>query len=344
MIIKLLKGGGKLTSPPLFRIILEVSRQLIEVVCYETYDRREGENMAPALVLLAGVLWGIIGLFVRSLNAYGLTSMEIVAVRAIVTALLLFCYLIVFNRKLLKIKIKDIWCFLGTGVLSIVFFNTCYFKAITLTSLSVAAVLLYTAPAIVMVLSAVLFREKITVVKLISLLATFAGCVLITGVLNETSSLSMAGILAGLGAGLGYALYSIFSRYALERGYHSLTISFYTFLFAMVVTIPLANMQTIASRVDITADRVGFCVLFGLVSTVIPYIVYTLGLSKMENGKAAIIASIEPVTATVLGVILYGERLKATELLGGMLVLFAIIICNIPKRKAHKSRRANGVG
>ena len=127
------------------------------------------KKFAPILILIAGVLWGSMGLFVRTLNASGLASMEIVGLRAIVTAVALFLYLLAFDRKLFKIRWKDIWCFLGTGICSIVFFNYCYFKAITMTSLSVAAILLYIAPAIVMLLSYFLFGEKLTERKLLSL-------------------------------------------------------------------------------------------------------------------------------------------------------------------------------
>lgn len=287
------------------------------------------KKLAPFFVLLAGILWGTMGIYVRRLNALGFTTIEIVAVRSVVTAVLLLLVLFFYNRKMLKIRLKDIWCFVGTGIFSIVFFNYCYFKAITMTSLSVAAVLLYTAPAIVMVLSAFLFHEKITTVKIIALAATFAGCVFVTGLAGDSGSLSTAGILVGLGAGLGYALYSIFGRYAIERGYHSLTISFYTFVFAGIGALPLADVKMIYEVPVKDIRMLGFYLIFALISTVVPYILYTLGLTALENSKASIIASIEPVAATVLGIILFHEKMTIGNLLGIILVLGAIVICNV---------------
>ena len=111
----------------------------------------------------------------------------------------------------------------------------------TLTSLSAAAVLLYTAPMIVVLLSAVLFGEKLTRWKLAAMVLAFAGCVMTTGVFRENGALDPGAIITGLGAGLGYALYSIFGRYALNRGYAPFTITAYTFLAAAVVLIPLAD-------------------------------------------------------------------------------------------------------
>lgn len=292
-------------------------------------------KFAPLLILIAGVLWGSMGLFVRTLNAQGLASMEIVGLRAAVTAVALFLFLLLFDRKLFKIRLKDLWCFFGTGICSIVFFNFCYFKAITMTSLSVAAILLYTAPAIVMVLSYFLFKEKLTGRKLLALVMTFVGCVLVTGILSETGSVSAGGILGGLGAGLGYALYSIFSRYALAKGYASLTITFYTFLIAAVASCFLTDMGKVAQVAAKDAGNLFFCLAFGVLCTVAPYLTYTLGLQYVENGKASIIASIEPVTATLLGAVLFHETLTVSGVLGVVLVLAALAICG--DRKTDES-------
>ena len=289
------------------------------------------KKFAGVLILIAGVLWGSMGLFVRTLNAEGLVSMEIVGLRAAVTTAALFLFLLVFDRKLFRIRWKDLWCFLGTGICSIVFFNYCYFKAITLTSLSVAAILLYTAPAIVMVLSYFLFGEKLTRRKLLSLVMTFVGCVLVTGILTEKGSVSAGGILVGLGAGLGYALYSIFSRYALEKGYASLTITFYTFLIAAITSCFLADMGKVARVTSGSAGSFFFCLAFGVLCTVVPYLTYTLGLQHVENTKASIIASVEPVTATLLGALLFHEKLTVSGVLGVGLVLAALALCSDKK-------------
>ena len=288
------------------------------------------KKFSSIVILIAGILWGCMGLFVRKLNSLGLFSMDIVALRAIVTCIAMFLFLLVFDRKLLKIHVKDLWCFIGTGICSIVFFNYCYFKAITLTSLSVAAVLLYTAPAIVMVFSYFLFGEKFTRRKLISLVMTFFGCILVTGVLSDTSRISVSGLLVGLGAGLGYALYSIFSRYALKKGYHSLTITFYTFFIAAIATLFGADIEKIGNVAVSSKPVFLICLALGILCTVIPYLTYTLGLQYVENSKASILASIEPVTATLLGVLVFQENITLTGVLGMILVLAAMILCNDP--------------
>ena len=291
-------------------------------------QKSAADRFAPLFILTAGAMWGSMGLFVRVLGKIGCSSFEIVFLRSIVTAVCLFLVLAVRDRSLFRVRLRDLWCFLGTGLLSIVFFNLCYFTTIRLTSLAVAAVLLYTAPAIVIVLSAILFREKITSRKLSALVLTLVGCICVSGMLAGDSAMTLQGFIVGLGAGLGYALYSIFGRFALERGYRSFTISFYTFLFASVGTIPFISMSNIRRAVSTSPSQTGLVVLYGVFTTVLPYILYTRGLQGVENGQAAIIASVEPVVATILGTVIYHEMLSLYEVIGIVLVLGAIVISN----------------
>lgn len=284
---------------------------------------------SPLLVLAAGSLWGLMGLLVRSLNAAGLGSMEICFVRSSVTFVCMLLGLLVFDRKALRIRLKDIWCFIGTGAFSVAFFNYCYFKTMTLASLSVAAVLLYTAPAFVMLMSAVLFHEKLSFQKLLALILAFAGCAFVSGIVGGAGVLSVSGILYGLGAGFGYALYSIFGRYALERSYSSATISFYTFVFASVSTFFFVDAGAAFAVVSSSLSFMGRTVFLVLLVTLLPYLSYTKGLNGMENGTASVLASIEPVVATLVGTVIYKESMNFWNVLGICLVLGSIVLIHV---------------
>lgn len=298
--------------------------------------------IAGFLILLAGILWGCMGLFVRPLNEKGLTSWDIVFIRASLTTFFMAILLLVRDRKLFRIKLKDLWCFLGTGLLSIVFFNMCYFKEITIAPLSIAAILLYTAPAFVMILSAFLFKEKLTKVKLLALMLSFVGLMFVTGVFNSSERMTLKILFIGLGAGLGYALYSIFGRYALERGYGSYTISFYTFLFATIATCFMARPVKIVTVVSDSWKSVVLVLVFALVSTIIPYLTYTIGLKSVENGQASIIASIEPVMASLIGIIWFHEKMTVSVLVGIILVLAGIVVSNLGSSGKENTEASEG--
>ncbi len=279
----------------------------------------------------------------RPLNEKGLSFWDIVFLRAVLTSLIMALVLLIKDKKLFRIRLRDLWCFAGTGLLSIVFFNLCYFKEITITSLSVAAILLYTAPAFVMLISAVCFKERLTIKKVIALVLSFTGLIFVTGLFGGSGveRLTFAKLMIGLGAGLGYALYSIFSRYAIERGYESYTISFYTFVFATLATVFFAKPGNVALAVTESAGSVFLAIAFVLVSTVIPYITYTLGLKSVENGQASIIASVEPVVATLNGIIWFHEKMSWSVVLGIALVLGGIIISNTSKKKEKNPSKEN---
>lgn len=265
------------------------------------------KNISSFLIILSGIFWGSMGIFVRQFNQYGLASMEISGIRSFGAGVILTIALFVWNRKLLKIKLKDLWIFLGSGILSVLCFNFCYFKTITMTSMAVAAVLEYTSPIVVMLLSAVIFKEKLTVSKLAALVICFFGCVMVSGVIGSGGTLTPQGLLTGLGAGFAYALYTIFSRFGLERGYHPLTIVAYTFITSGLGIIPLCNADHVVSTLTSDGKLFLLAAAFALVSTVLPYFLYTNALEHVEGGRAAIMAATEPVAATLFGIFLFHE-------------------------------------
>ena len=249
-----------------------------------------------------------------------------------IAALLFAVTLLVRDPKQFRIRLKDIWCFIGTGICSLLFFTYCYFQAITLMDLSTAAVLLYTAPSIVMILSLVLFHERITVQKLIALVLAFAGCCLVSLVGGE-HKLSTIGILYGLGAGFGYALYSIFARYALDRGYSSNTINFYSCLLTTIGAVIIWGAAQPLGVMFGSWKGFGLCTALGIVTCYLPYLLYTFGLTGLETGKASILASFEPVVATLVGIFVFHEKLTPLSALGCVCVLSAVVLLNLKRRQ-----------
>mgnify|MGYP002441217819 CR=1 FL=1 len=226
-------------------------------------------------------------------------------------------------RDKLRVRLRDLWCFAGTGIVSLLLFSWCYFSGMQEASLSVMAVLLYTSPAFIMLLSVLLFRETLTRQKLLALVLTFTGCCLVfTGGLSLTTK----GMLFGLGAAFFYALYSIFSRYAIERGYGSWTITFYTFLFCLLASAPLAHWGLIASALSSGVSVPVYALLMGLLTGFLAYIFYTKGLEGMESSRAGILASVEPVVGTIIGTLVFHEPLPVQSVLGIALVLGGIVV------------------
>lgn len=281
-------------------------------------------------IVCAAVLWGTMGIFVNKLSGFGFSSMQIVFARAVVAAAALICWLLITDRSLLRIKFRDWPIFIGTGVVSFMCFSFCYFTAMRLSSLSVAAVLLYTAPAFVMIMSAFLFKERLNLYKAAAVCLTVLGCALVTGAASGNASVSAAGVLFGLGAGLGYALYSIFGRFGLEK-YSTLTVTAYTFVFAAAAALPFSELPELIGKITSPVIML-WLIAAGIVTCVMPYLFYTTALARVEPGRASVIAAVEPVVAALFGVFLYGEQLDIFKIAGIALVFAAVALINVRKR------------
>lgn len=276
-------------------------------------------------VFAAGSLWGIISLFLKPMLNLGFSQIQTVTLRCLVAAAVLGVYMLVKDKSLFRFKLRDIWCFIGTGLVSLMFFSICYFYSMTYNGVCVAVILLYTSPVFVMLLSLPLFKEKITYKKLIAVVLTVAGCVFVSGAAGG-QSIGFVGIVLGICSGLGYALYSIFSRYALQRNYNSMTISFYTFLFCGLGCLPFASPVSMAFI--LSPKAVLYSLGLGVVCCVMPYILYTKGLEYVDNTRASVIVAVEPVVASLIGVFVYNESVTTVKLLGVALVLSAVVICS----------------
>ena len=285
-------------------------------------------------VLLAGILWGIISIFIKALSQSGLDALQITFVRMLVSAPLMMLAVAFTDKNNLKIKLKDMWFFIGTGIISIVLFNACYFYTMIHSQTSVAVVLLYTSPVFIMLISRVVFKEKITSQKLIALAMTFVGCVFVAG-LSKSENITSKIVLIGLASGLFYGLYTIFGRFALEK-YNSLTVTAYTFVFGLVGAFPISNPDETFSIISKNPELIFWCIGIGVVCTILPYLFYTWGLSKMESSKAAIIVAVEPLVGAVMGMTFYNEEKSLTKIIGITLILLAIVLLNI-KNKDNKT-------
>lgn len=277
-------------------------------------------------VLCAGILWGCMGYFRRRLGDIGLEAGNIILIRCGIAAVGYALIMAAADRKAFIIRPKDWWIFLGLGIVSVLFFTVCYFQAMMLMSLSAAAILLYTAPVFVILLSALLFKEKITARKILAMLLAFSGCCLTSGIIGSSSTVTFVGILYGLGSGIGYALYSIFGKFAIQRGYGPFSITFYASFLAALGAGLIWGFEKPFAVMTASPTNALLCLGAGIITCLLPYLLYTKGIQGMEAGKASVIASVEPVVATLVGMLAFGEVLTPWNAIGIALVLTAIAL------------------
>ena len=163
-----------------------------------------------------------------------------------------------------------------------IFFN----ESVTRVPLSLTAVLLCLTPAVVMLFSAVIFKEKITLKKLGCMVMIIAGCLLVSGILENgrADTWSLPGVMSGIISAVFYAFYSVFSKLAVQRGYSGLTTAFYSILFVAIVTSLFADWNTVCEYVAILpAENSAIILAHCIYTSILPYGLYTVALRYADG-------------------------------------------------------------
>ncbi len=280
------------------------------------------------LVALAAILWGTLGPSFRGLIAAGAEPLGIGFWRTLIGGAALVAWALWQRPALLRIERRALPLFLAYGLVSVAIFFWIYPTAVQLSTVAVAAVLLYTAPAWVALLAAFFFGEPLTARKGAAIVITFAGTVLVAGAYDLSALQANGwGVLAGLGSGITYALFSIFGKAALRR-YSPVTAMIYALAFGALFLLPLVVLREWEPFVAPLRSARGVALLLylGLVPTAGSMLLYSTGLQKLgDAGRASIIATIEPLVAALLGFLLLGEALAPVQWLGGALILAGVL-------------------
>ena len=275
-------------------------------------------------ILAAAAIWGSIGVAGRIAFGAGVDPLEAAFFRAAIAFLVLITIVTLSKRSRLRVQRGDLGLFAAFGILSIAAFFYVYLYAISWTSVATAAILLYTAPVWVIILSRALFGEPLTRGKVLAVVLAFTGCVLVVrGYDPQSLRLNLPGVLAGLASGFTYGMYSIFGKTALRR-YDPITTLVYALGIGAAV---LGGAAAAAGVVSVSHSAAAWAaiVYLSLVTTLLAQWLYLSGLEAVEAGRATLVATFEPVVAAVLGYGVLGENLERWQIVGGLLVLSAVI-------------------
>ena len=282
------------------------------------------DKLSVFYIIISGISWGTAGLFTTSLREYGFSSMQMSGFRNIVAAVLMLVFVLITGRQRLKTKPLDILLFALSGV-SVFATGSLYYAAMQATSLSTAVILMYTAPMLVMIVSVIFFKEKFTWLKLTAVLAAFIGCGFVTGIIGGLR-FSMSGIILGMLSGVTYSLYNICAKLEMRRGNDAITANTYCFIFAGLASLifcrPLEAIHNIALN---PIQTILLIIAIGFFTGAFPYLVYTYAMKKIPAGVAAAMASIEPMTATIISIAVFGEKLTVSAFIGIFLILVSVL-------------------
>lgn len=281
-------------------------------------------------IVIAGVLWGTSGLFVNVMAPLGFSVSQIMSIRGTVSLVGMLAYVLIFDRAKLRVSLSQLLLYVGCGA-CLFLTGWCYFTSMTMTSVSTAVVLMYTAPIYVSVYSACFLGEKFTALKTVSIMTMLVGCVLVSGIIGGLA-LDAAGLIFGFGSGLAYAGYNIFTKIAMRRGGHPISLTVYAFfVMSLISCIVAPPWETVAVAAKDPLLTVPLCIGLGIVTYIIPYFLYTLSLRTLPAGTASSLSIVEPMAATLFSMIFLQESIHPVSWVGIALILAATLLLSREK-------------
>ena len=271
-------------------------------------------------ILTAACCWGFIGIFSSIAFAQGMGPMEVAFWRAGI-AWLFFAGQAFFRGETRMVR-KDFPLLILFGLLGISLFYIAYQYAVKTGGAAFASVLLYTAPAWVVLSSFFLYRERLSPAKVLAVVLVIGGVALISqsgGNPSAQHSLGMIAIVSGLTSGFCYSLYYTIGKYFSSR-YSSANLFLYVLPIGMIGILPFVEF----SEKSVTAWVALIGVAF--ISTFIANYCYYQGIKYLEAGRASIVATIEPVVAAVAAYLFFGEYFTLLGYLGAAMIILAVLI------------------
>ena len=269
------------------------------------------------LFAVSMVIFGTIGLFVRNIPV---SSGELALYRAVLATVTLGAYLLLMKQALPLGKIRKALPLLILSGIAMGFNWILLFEAYKYTTVSVATLSYYFAPVIVTAACPILFREKLHAQQWICFAMATLGIVLITGLGDvQPGSSHITGILFGLGAACLYATVMLLNK--VIAGVEGIQRTFIQFLAAAAVLLPYVLLTGGIHVFTLNATGWGFLLIVGLVHTGITYCLYFSTLKELPGQKAAILSYIDPLVAVLVSVLVLGEDMTLTQIIGGLLIL-----------------------
>ena len=267
----------------------------------------------------AMLVFGTIGLFVKNI---GFPSSFISFARALIGSIFIALFMLVSGHGLDKNAVlKNLKLLIPSGI-AMAFNWICLFEAYRFTGVAVGTLCYYMAPVIVVVLSPIFLKEKLTAVNVVSVLAAVVGAVLISGVVSGSAK-SAKGILLGLAAAALYSTVIMINKFV--RNLSPIETTFVQLLTAAVTMIPYILLTEDVTEFVFDRRSVIFTLIVGIFHTGIVYMIYFSSVQKIPAQTTAVFSYIDPVTAIILSAVILGERLDAVQLIGTFLILAATL-------------------
>jgi|GEM_PF-273777 len=278
-------------------------------------------------IIISAICFGSLSVFARVGYKSGFTAVSILSYRFLLASLLMWIIFSLFFPKLTKVSARQAAAFFLLGVISNI--NTIFmFLGLERISAPLAIMLLYTYPAMVLILTAIFFRERATGIKLASLTMSLSGIYLLLGAAEQRAD--SAGVILVIAAALVYAIYIVMSQKIL-KGVSAYTGGLYINTFAAATILPL-HAPTLEEASNISPIGWLAIIMLAVVGTFVARLLLLAGVEKIGAGEASLLSTLEPLVTVALAYLILGEKLTLGQLGGGALILAGVLSLQLHNR------------
>lgn len=313
-------------------------------------ENRRSKSTGYLIAVVSTISWSATGVIIAYLNErWEIPAIRIAFWRDFFVALILLALFLLFSRRRLRISRERIPYFLIYGFI-LAAYNAVWTYSVSLNGAAVSTVLAYGSAGFTVVLARFIFKEWLTVPKVIAVFLSLGGCVLVANAHDPAVwQTGAAGILIGLLSGLLFAIYTLMGKETARQGIDSWTTLLYTFGIAagfLFLANQIPGMPGAEPGVLKIIPQVPLAawLLMGLLSlgpTILGYGLYNLSMHYIPAGVANLICTLEPPLTALEAYILLGESLSGVQILGSAMVVAAVIVVRIAEDYAE--RRAGQV-
>lgn len=279
--------------------------------------------------LTSAVLLGLMAVLVKIVLDMNIATSTVIFFRFTISSLFLAVFLKVRGVSC-RINREQFLLLAWVGSVGYGVMNLCYYGAFTLIPVGLTSMIHYVYPVIVVFMARVLYHQTFSKKVYGALVLAVAGAMILS--FSDFGKINLLGVVLALLAGVCYGIYAVYMDHPNIKELHGLVVVFYLSVFAMASSFIFSLPRRALPWQGITWEACGVMVVISLLCTVLALFLFREAVVRIGSTHTTILSTMEPVSAAVLGVLVFGEPLGPGMLIGSTLIIIAVLLVTFQKQ------------
>jgi drug/metabolite transporter (DMT)-like permease len=273
--------------------------------------------------IISAVFFGSAGIFVKSGYSEDFTPVDLLMLQYIIAGIILFIMCFVQYRDKLRLSGLDLKRLIIQGAFGNTLMTVFFYQSFKYLDVAAATMLLFMYPSMVALASFFVFKQKVSKTKVISILGTFAGCILVLDIIGKGSGISYIGVGFALLSAVFYAFMNIYAEKIVQE-IPGLVITFYTTIFSLIVLL-IFNFSFVYRITEVSMPSFTNAALLAFFCEIIPLTFLYEAIKRIGSVSTSIITSLELPCSAIIAYVFLNEKLSYVQILGILIVVYFVI-------------------